>query len=172
MWTFKTKPYKPKGILFKQDSLTYTFTCITLYLTSILCLIGLSWNIGYTAPKQSSLSIKVIEASVSKTKNAKVDPQLLKLKKSLVKSFPKLTHFKFLQDHKIKVVQGQKKKLSVTSDLEVKLTLLRNREKRLIFQMEVPKKKASFKLKAQKGRLFYQAMRWKSKVYILAFKAK
>ena len=169
MWTHNFKPSTSKQTMFFS---AYAINACRLLFT-LTCLLGVNWNaVGYANITQSVLSIKVIEARVSKETTPKVDKNLLNIKDSLVKSFPKLNHFKYLKSHTIRFVQGKKKTLPVANNLTVKLTPLSNRKKQLTLKMEVPQKKASFKLKAQKGQLFYQAMRWKNKVYILAFKAK
>ena len=147
---------------------------VVRYFLALFCLIGINFSSrGYAKPIKSILSVKVIEARTgTKASTSKVDQNLLKIKDSLVKSFPKLHHFKYLQSHKVSLVQGKKQTVSVAKNLTVKLTPLNNHKSQLIFKMEVPQKKASFKLKAQKGQLFYQAMHWENRVYILAFKAK
>ena len=169
MWTPIFKSSQSIHTLVSNPHSTYVYTLLFTF----VCLIGVTWStVGYAKPEHSVLSIKVIEARVSGKATPKVDPNLLKIKDSLVKSFPKLNHFKYLQSHKVRFIQGKKQTVSIIKNLKVKLTPLNNQKKQLTFKMEVPQKKASFRLKARKGQLFYQAMRWKNKVYILAFKAK
>ena len=170
MWTQIYKPSASKTTFFAEIHTSRIFG----YCLTILYLAGISISsIGYAKPIRSTLSVKVIEAQANrKASTPKVDHKLLSIKDSLVKSFPKLSRFKYLQSHKVSLRQGKKQTVSITRNLTVKLTPLSNHQKQLTVKMEVPQKKASFKLKAQKGQLFYQAMHWKNKVYILAFKAK
>ena len=159
--------------IFKINQHTSILSKLVIHFSVCACFLGISMGIGHAKKKEATtLLIDVIETPARKVKTPKIDPKLFKLKDSLVKSFPRFNHFTHLKKHKFHLIRKSKKTLKITSDLKVSLTPLSNRKNQLIFKMEVPQKKASFKLKAQKGKLFYQAMRWKNKVYILAFKTK
>ena len=165
MWIFQN--IASKLTFYEYTRIKYIPLCFLVILSMLT-----PFGVGHTTPASAILSIDVIEAPIKKGKRSKVDPQLSSIKESLLKSFPKLSRFKHIKKYDVPFTKGKKTMLAISKGLTVKLTPLTNRKKQLVFKMEVPQKKANFKLKARKGKLFYQAMPWKNKVYILAFKAK
>ena len=159
--------------LFRQDiGLTYKRKRWGIWISPLLVLVCFFHDsMSHAADRSSLVSVQIIEAKKG-TSAQKIDPKLSKIRGSLKKTFPKLHQFKLLSKDQITLTHNRRHSLKVSQNLIVHLTSIKNRRDQLVFKMEVPQKKANFKLKAKKGKLFYQAMRWKKKVYILAFKVK
>ena len=120
----------------------------------------------YTYAK-GHLNIQVIEASKA---NEYVDPALKPLKHKLFNSFKKVNYFKQLDTLKIPLQKKANKNIKLTKDLSATILINKVLANKFKFSLKIPKKNRRLKINAKRKKLFFQAMKWKGKVYILAFK--
>ena len=132
----------------------------------IVVLSTLSCGVVYASP--TKVSITVIEA---KSNTIQVDPKLSVLKSSLRSSFPQFTHFKWVSHSDRIMKKNRDEIIKISNGLDAHFRLLQRTSDLAHLSLKIPAKKAQFTLNARLSRLFYQAMRWKGKTYLLAIRA-
>ena len=135
---------------------------MSVALLSLMCA-PLTWSVAVASPVKVGLD--VIEASKT---GRFIDPRLRKVTSTLRSSFPKYTSFKLVKSLHLALAQRESQRVMLTKELNAELTLESKGDQGSTLMIKVPQKKASIRVKSRRGGLFFQAMRWKRKTYLLA----
>ena len=134
---------------------------------SLLILSFLGVSLGESSVSDASpLKARVISAS--KRAPAYVDPKLKDLRRSLKTSFPKFKRFKLQSMKTIALKQKAQLEMKVNAQVSAKIKVLKVSPKEIQLNILIPKKKVNLKVKARRGKRFFQAMKWKKSVYLIA----
>ena len=146
---------------------------IPIRLTLILGVSGLCFLLLCSMQGQSvayakeRLHIQVIEAQQSKKHtHAKLKP----IAKALKTSFKELNHFHLVNSMMLPLAKNKSKKISLPKGLKIFVSITKVLSKKIKLLLKIPRKKSKLKITAKRKELFFQAMKWKGKVYILALK--
>jgi hypothetical protein len=113
------------------------------------------------------LHIQVIEAQKSKSHiHAKLKP----IAKALKTSFKELNHFHLVNAMTLPLTKNKSKKINLPKGLKIFVSITKVLSKKIKLLLKIPRKKSKLKITAKRKELFFQAMKWKGKVYILALK--
>ena len=153
-WTFLTMQWSLTGVQAKLLAWCLPFSLLV-------------WHTPVWA--QPTLSIHVIEAQKSHTYT--VDDQLNSMASTLKSSFKNLNQFKLLDSLDVPLKRGQKNKIKLPKGLKVNVSIKKVSNKIIKLLLHIPRKKSTLKINAKPKELFFQAMKWKGKFYILAFKS-
>ena len=148
--------------------------CALLGVGGLTLLEGASARGAIAAPLK--VSVDVISAHpfntshASKTKS--VDAQLSSARATLLKNFPQLDDFKLLSRERLSLLEGDTNaQVKIERTLNAQLSLVKREGSHVTMKVCVPQKKVDLTIKARQGELFFQAMRWRGVVYLLAIKA-
>lgn len=128
--------------------------------TLLLCLS----NFASASPIQ--LSLDVIEAGKG---SEQIDVRLKRVTSTLKSSFPDYQNFKLVKQVKFELVKEVAQKVDLTTDLSAEIILEKSDLEGDVYQIKIPQKKASIRVQNRRGELFFQAMLWQNKTYVLAF---
>jgi len=134
---------------------------------SICLCVVFGWQITPTFA-QNDLSIQVIEAH---KKHVYMDNTLRSIAPTLKSSFKKLKSFKLLKSVSIPLVKYKKTTIKLPKGLKMNVSIKDVSKELIRIMLHIPRKKSRLKINAKPKELFFQAMKWKGKVYILAFKS-
>jgi hypothetical protein len=145
--------------------------CALLGVVGLTSLEGVSARSALAAPLK--VSVDVISAHSSHTsKTKRVDPQLSSVRATLLKSFPQLDDFKLLSRERLSLLEEHTNaRVKIGRALTAQLALVKREGSHVTMKVRVPQKSADFTVKVRQGELFFQAMRWRGVVYLLAIKA-
>ena len=136
--------------------------CFSLLTLSVL---GVSFgeaSVSYASP----LKARVISAS--KRAPNYIDPKLKDLRRSLKTSFSKFKRFKLQSVKTIALKEKAQLEMKVNAQVSANIKILRVSQKEIRLNILIPKKKVNLKVKARRGKRFFQAMKWKKSVYLIA----
>lgn len=148
--------------------------CALLGGVGLTSLEGVSARSALAAPLKVSVDVisarSLSSSHTSKTK--RVDAQLSSVRATLLKSFPQLDDFKLLSRERLSLLKEHTNaRVKIGQALTAQLALVKREGSRVTMKVRVPQKKVDFTVKARQGELFFQAMRWRGVVYLLAIKA-
>ena len=124
-------------------------------------LISRSW----AAP---SIDINIIEAS----QNSKhfSSPRLKKINRTLKASFKKFNHFKLVNHFDVDLSKKSNSGMEISAGLKMNLRLKKVIKQGLKLQVNFSNKARKHIINAKFEKLFFEALRWKGKTYIISFK--
>lgn len=114
-----------------------------------------------------SIDINVIEAS-HKAEHFS-SPQLKKLDRSLKASFKKFNHFELVQHFHVELPNNSAQELKISASLKMNLLLKKMIKQGLRLQVNFSHKARKHTINAKFEKLFYEALIWKGKTYIISF---
>jgi hypothetical protein len=115
------------------------------------------------------VSVDVIEAEVGP---GELDPRLRSVTQTLRSTFPKYKRFKLQAQHRLTLSVGQLQRLALPSELGAEISLEEEDPSGVTFKVLIPQKKANFRVRSKRGELFFQALVWQKKTYLLAIVAR
>jgi hypothetical protein len=116
---------------------------------------------------ESHLQIQVIEAQQGK--QFKFSPELKPISETLKASFTRYKNYKHLQTVCFDVQPRIKKVFHLTKGLDFAISVKSVQNSIVTLEVNVPQKKMVHVVKAKLGKLFFEAIKWKGKVYLIAF---
>lgn len=145
------------------------FNCLTKlrYLGLILGImlstsfVSLSW----AAP---SIDINIIEAS-QKSKGFS-SPHLKKINRTLKASFKSFNHFKLVNHFQVDLSKKSNSSMKISAGLKMNLRLKKVIKQGLKLYINFSNKARKHTINAKFEKLFFEALRWKGKTYIISFK--
>jgi len=115
------------------------------------------------------VNVDVIEADMG---SEGVDPRLRGVTQTLRSTFPKYTSFKLHTQHRLNLSLGELGRLALPDQLSAELSLEEEAPSGVTFKVSIPQKKANFRVRSKRGELFFQALVWRKKTYLLAIVAR
>ena len=106
-----------------------------------------------------NVDLKIIKASNAKEKF--VSPQLKSIYPQLKASFVKYTRFKHIKSVKLNLDAKAKKTVKLNKKLSLKLKATSIHQKMITLDIHIPNKKMKHTVKAKRGKLFFEAFKWK-----------
>lgn len=140
-----------------------------LRLLTLCFVIHFGGNISQ-AQAEPSLEYSVIEASHEK--EFKVSEKLKTIQKTLQASFKQFNQFNLIVAHEVNLKPKSTVSLPIGSELEMKMIPLNLNTQGVSLLIDVPKLKIKHTLHAKNDKLFFEALKWKGKAYLIAIKPK
>jgi hypothetical protein len=113
------------------------------------------------------MQLQVIEAQQGK--QFKVSPELKPISATLKASFTRYQNYKHLQTVCFAVQPRVEKVFHLTKGLDFAISVKSVQDSMITLEVNVPQKKMIHVVKAKLGKLFFEAIKWKGKVYLIAF---
>ena len=114
--------------------------------------------------------VQVIEAS--KAGSLQVSKSLKKISPRLRASFKRFKKFTAISEQTVDLKNGKSHPVKITEGLLVKLKMVKNMGRNIELEVSGHKKGTKHRVKAKLGRLFFEAIKWKGRVFLLAIRPK
>ena len=168
MITRMTKIFKMRTQTLKNNRLIGIHTRLKLMNSLIILGVTLvSTSQVWSAPV---VDLTVITASHGTT--PKVSDQLKEIEPRLKASFKRFNQFKFIRSASTPLQKGEAKTFTIVKGLDLHLRVGQVTQRGVTLNIEIPKRSMKHTVKAKVGKLFFEALKWKGQVYLLAVKPK
>ena len=114
--------------------------------------------------------VQVIEAS--KAGSLQVSDSLKKITPRLRASFKRFKKFTAISEQTVDLRKGKSHSVKITKGLKVKLKMVKNMGRNIELEVSGHKKGTKHRVKAKLGRLFFEAIKWRGRVFLLAIRPK
>ena len=125
---------------------------------------------SHQAWAKPSVEVKIIEAS--RIGQFKVSPKLRLMKSRLKATFKKYKEFSLLSSSVAPLEVGRKIRFDISKDLDLFLEVEQVNKRGVTLKVNIPKRSMKHTVKAKLGKLFFEALKWKGKVYLIAITPK
>lgn len=138
---------------------------VVLWILVIISLTVFSSSLVFAKP---IVLVQVIEAQQGEM--SKVSPELKSIETRLQSTFKDYNQFVSLSDHSVDLEAKKEHTIEVTKDLEFILSLSKQTERNIELEISIPKHRTRHKVMARVGRLFFEAIKSKDRVILLAIR--
>ena len=113
------------------------------------------------------MQVQVIEAS--KEKKPMISKELRAISSALQASFTNYNHYQYIKGDRFDLKDKRVNKLNITNGLDFLMKVELIKGNAVTLKVNIPEKKMKHTVNAKLGKLFFEALKWKGKVYLIAF---
>lgn len=145
----------------RGSKMKHLLRMMSLALLSATLFVSQSWA-------DHSITVEVIRASHGDS--PLLSQNLKKVEKRLTATFKTFNRFQSVDSKRFSLTSRAEHIFHIADGLDVKLKLLNRRKRDIDLLVQIPQRSVKHTVKAKLGRLFFEAIKWRGEVYLLAIR--